>query len=141
MAQTPKKTAAKAAPRRSTTRATAKKPEAAAKPREVKKTVVSTKNVAVHSAEGASVQNAPDRASSGIEVRKGDLVDRMMAASGMKKGEARRALEASLAVLGAALREGHDINAAPLGKIKITRQKETQNGRLAICRVKLKKAD
>ncbi|MFK7752550.1 MAG: hypothetical protein AB8B51_08365 [Sedimentitalea sp.] len=61
-----------------------------------------------------------------------------MEESGMKKGEARHAVDAMLIVLHGAINEGLDIAAAPLGKIKIVRKKETPNGELAVLRVKLR---
>lgn len=85
-----------------------------------------------------AVKVSPKEAGSQIELSKSDLVDRLMRQSDMKKGDARRALDATLLVLHEAISEGADISAAPLGKIKVARQKETNNGTLAVCRIKLK---
>ncbi|WP_298290768.1 HU family DNA-binding protein [uncultured Litoreibacter sp.] len=116
---TPKKpsSGAKTAPKRSTTKAAIKKPTAAAK------------------ATKAAVE---EKAVSTGELSKKELVERMVLESGMKKGDARRALEAVLGVVRSAIIEGKDISAAPLGKIKIARKKQTPNGELAVLRVKLK---
>ncbi|EPX79140.1 hypothetical protein thalar_01963 [Litoreibacter arenae DSM 19593] len=62
----------------------------------------------------------------------------MVANSGMKKGDARRALEATMEALAGALREGNNLSLAPLGKIKIARTKDTPNGKLVVLRAKLK---
>lgn len=72
------------------------------------------------------------------EIKKGEILDRLVARTGMKKGDARSALDAVLGVLGEALDEGADMSLAPLGKIKIARTKDTPNGKMVVCRVKLK---
>lgn len=56
----------------------------------------------------------------------------------MKPGEARRAVEATLASMRDLLDEGSDLAAAPLGKMMIAREKQTKNGKLVVCRIKLK---
>lgn len=72
------------------------------------------------------------------EITKKELIARMVQESGMKPGEARKALDATLSVLRSALREEGEISAAPLGKIRVTRKKATKNGDLVVCRIKLK---
>lgn len=109
-------------PLRSSTRAVAKTPTTAAK---------------ATSAPAKSLAPGPV---AGAAISKSDLVDRLMAQTAMKKGDARRALEATLSVLRDAISEGGEITAAPLGKIKVARQKDTNNGTLAVCRIKLKPA-
>lgn len=108
-----------AAPKRSRTKAAITKPVAAAKAARV----------------------VPATAAAPNELNKKALVERFMTESGMKKGEARKAVDAMLTVLHGAIGEGMDIAAAPLGKIKIVRKKETPNGELAVLRVKLRSAD
>lgn len=121
------KTAAKSATtrKRSTTRAASKTPTAAAKTAPKAK-VVSTKPAPVAEAQGMD------------PLTKKELVERMVRDSGMKKGDARRALEATMGVIAGALREGRDLAVPPLGKIKIARTKETPNGKLVVLRAKLK---
>lgn len=72
------------------------------------------------------------------EISKKELLERVVDESGMKRSDVRQVLDATLRVLGTAIGEGATIAAAPLGKIKVTRSKETPNGKLAVCRVKLK---
>jgi len=125
MASAPKPTNTKKT-KRSTTRAASTTPKAAAK------TTPKAKAVSTNVAPDAGVQfDAP-------ELTKKEMVTRMVAQSGMKKGDARRALEATMAALSDALREGNNLSLAPLGKIKISRSKDTPNGRLVVLRVKLK---
>jgi hypothetical protein len=105
---------------------------AATTPRSVRKTT----KVATE-AETIAVNDKP--VSDANELSKKELIERLVRDTGMKKGEARRAMDAVLTVLRGALEEGANMNAAPLGKIKIARTKETENGQLTICRIKLKK--
>ena len=74
------------------------------------------------------------------EVSKKELIERVAERMGTKKSDARLSLDTVLSVLGDALANGADISAAPLGKIKVTRSKETANGTMVVCRVKLKQA-
>lgn len=50
-----------------------------------------------------------------------DLVDRVAAATGAKKPEAKKAVEATLAAMSAALKSGSDLSLPPLGKLRIAR--------------------
>jgi DNA-binding protein HU-alpha len=113
----------KSAPKRSTTKAAVKKPVAAAKHGSAAKP-------------GAAAELPPTG-----ELSKKELLDRLVAESGMKKSEARTALNALLSVMHGAFSEGKSISAAPLGKIKLTRRKQTPNGELAVLRVKLRSPD
>lgn len=108
-----------AAPKRSRTKAAITKPGAAAKAARV----------------------APASATASTELTKKALVERFMEETGMKKGEARKAVDAMLVVLHGAIHEGRDMAVAPLGKIKVVRKKETPNGELAVLRVKLRDPD
>ncbi len=120
----PKSTSSKSKstkPLRSTTKTVSKRP-VTAKAKPAAKTGTAAAETEVE---------APDMA-------KKELVRRMVEQTGMKTGEARRALDASLSVLGDALRDGFNVSAAPMGKVRIMRQKKTPNGDLVICRIKLK---
>jgi DNA-binding protein HU-alpha len=50
-----------------------------------------------------------------------DLVERVAAATGAKKPEAKRSVEAVLAAISAALKSGADLSLPPLGKLRIAR--------------------
>jgi len=116
----------KAAPRRSTTKAAVRKPVAAK---------ASAASEAIKPAAKKEKQG-PFTATG--ELGKKELLEKVVAESGLKKGDARTALNAMLKVLHGALAEGKDISAAPLGKLRIARKKQTPNGELAVLRVKLK---
>ncbi len=119
---------AAATPKRSTTKAAIRKPVAAAKPKALRPAKPPK----------ATKATKPAAKSENIELSKRQLLDRIVTESGMKKGDARTALDAVLAGLRNALADGHDISAAPLGKVRLVRKKDTPNGELAVLRVKLK---
>lgn len=124
--------ASTAKPKRSSTKTVSKRPVAAKAPA-TKSAVAKSPNLKIDTTATGGEVERPD-------IPKKELVQRMVDETGMKAGEARRALDAVLSVLASGLREGADISAAPLGKIKIIRSKETANGDLVVCRIKLKDA-
>lgn len=136
MAKSPLKGASKAAakstakPKRAATRSTTKavsKTPTAAKPGAKSKTKPLVKSA-----------NAVKDVDLRPDMRKKELIERVAKLSGMKPGEARRAVDATLEGLRDVLDEGHNVAAAPLGKVMVTREKETKNGKLVVCRIKLK---
>ena len=84
--------------------------------------------VAEDAAEGAA---AP-----GAVLKKKDLLDRVAARSGVKKGEARDIVEAVLAELGAALARGEGLNLPPLGKAKVNRTRDSAQGEVLIVKLR-----
>ena len=50
-----------------------------------------------------------------------DLVDQVASATGTKKSDAKKAVEATLAAIAAALKSGSDLALPPLGKLRIAR--------------------
>ena len=62
------------------------------------------------------------------QLKKKEFFERVVDRSGVRKGEAKTAIEAALAVLGEALANGEELNLPPLGKIKVARQKSTPRG-------------
>ena len=117
---------------------TEKSKTSSAKPARSKTRAATTKPTAVRKT-AKTVVKADTPEIERVELSKKDLIERMVATTEMKKGEARRALDAVLDVLGETLADGKNIAAAPLGKIKIARTKDTATGQLVVCRVKLKK--
>ena len=70
------------------------------------------------------------------ELRKKELIDRVVAASGMKKRDVKPVVEAMLSVLGDALSKGEALNLQPFGKAKVTRQKPLDNGEVITTRLR-----
>lgn len=79
------------------------------------------------------------RAATGIEprlqLRMRDILERVVDRSGMKKGEARTAIEATMAVIGEAIENGEDIDLPGFGKLKIQKEKETGKGKAYLLRL------
>ncbi len=69
------------------------------------------------------VPTAPQPAEKGASLKKKELIDRVMAATGGKKKDVKEVVEATLAVLGAALQSGEGLNLPPFGKARIAKTK------------------
>lgn len=111
-------TTAKAA---STTRSTATK-------------AASSKGVAAASkAKAAPAEPAPR------ELKRKEFLDRVAQASGLKKPQARAAVDAALEILGDAMSKGEAINLEPLGKLKVQKEKDAGSARIYALRVRRKK--
>jgi nucleoid DNA-binding protein len=67
------------------------------------------------------VEDAPAKAPAGSGLKLKDLVESVASATGAKKPEAKKAVEATLAALSAALQAGTDLNLPPLGKLRVAR--------------------
>ena len=78
-------------------------------------------------ARAKAVETTPDPAAR-PQLRMRDVIERVMDRSGMKKGEARSAIEASMAVLADAIERGEDLDLPDLGKLKLQREKVTDTG-------------
>ena len=72
-------------------------------------------------------------------LRKKELIERVVARSGIKKKDAKPTIEAMLAVLGEALKNGEELNLQPLGKIKINRVIEKENATVMVAKVRQSK--
>lgn len=72
----------------------------------------------------------------GPEMKKRELVDAVVKRSGVKKKDAKQVVEAMLAVLGESLAEARELNLQPLGRLKVTRVKQTNGGQVLICKLR-----
>ncbi|MCW1951854.1 MAG: HU family DNA-binding protein [Octadecabacter sp.] len=72
----------------------------------------------------------------GAPLKKPELIERVMAETGMKKKDVKPVVEAMLTVLGRALTKGEDLTVPPLGKLMVKRTKEAANA--TIVTVKLR---
>lgn len=70
------------------------------------------------------------------ELRKRELIDMVVARSDVKKKFAKPAVEAMLEILGEAISEGRELNLQPMGKLRINRVEEKENGRVIICKLR-----
>ncbi|SEK41659.1 HU family DNA-binding protein [Pacificibacter marinus] len=72
-------------------------------------------------------------------VRKKELIERVSDASGVKKGEAKKVIEALLKEMGDILQDGGELNVPPLGKLSVNRQKEISNAFILITKLRRSK--
>ncbi len=93
-----------------------------------------TKPVAPASEPTTQVEELP--LSTREEMKKKELIELAVERSGVKKRDAKPAIEAALAILGEALAEGREVNMRPLGKIKVNRMKKGVNGQVINARIR-----
>ncbi|SHH24135.1 HU family DNA-binding protein [Marivita hallyeonensis] len=70
------------------------------------------------------------------ELKKKELIDAVVARSGVKKRDAKPVIEAMLAVLGETIADGRELNLAPMGKMKVTRMKRTTKAHVITTRLR-----
>lgn len=73
------------------------------------------------------------------EFRKKELIDSVLARTGVKKKYAKPVIEAMIDVLGDAIGEGREVNLQPMGKIKPQRTKDGQNARIVMAKIRQNK--
>ncbi|MCI5110860.1 MAG: HU family DNA-binding protein [Marivita sp.] len=72
----------------------------------------------------------------GPELKKKELIDLVVARSGVKKRDVKPVVDAMLALLGETIADGREMNLAPLGKLKITRMKKTTKAHIITTRLR-----
>ncbi len=72
----------------------------------------------------------------GPEMKKRELIDLVVDRAGVKKKDAKPAIEAALAILGEAIASGRELNLQPLGKLRINRVEDKDNGRVIVCKLR-----
>ena len=97
------------------------------KGRNTKPAVVKTKPVVVKS----------KPAKTGVTLRKKDFVDRAAEKSGVRKSDARSAIDAALTVLSDALAAGDEVVLPPLGKLRVLREKDNGKARIMTLRLQI----
>lgn len=70
-------------------------------------------------------------------IKKPELLDEVVARTNLKKRDVKPAVEAALAVIGEALRDGADLTLPPLGKLRVVKSKELTEG-AAVLTLKLR---
>ena len=73
-------------------------------------------------------------------LRKKELIERVVARSGIKKKDAKPTIEAMLAILGEALENGEVLNLRPMGKVVVKRKIDKPNANILVCRIRRPKA-
>ncbi len=88
--------------------------------------------------EPAVVSDAPVRVA-GAQMRKKELIEKVVERSGVKKKDAKPVVEAMMDILGEAIAEGRELNLQPLGKVKQQRRKETATARVTVAKIRQSK--
>lgn len=128
----PKKaTTPKATTKATPTPATSKVKSAAETTAPVKKTLATTTEAAPVDAPEATVVTT---------LTKKELVEQATELSGVKRSEAKKAIEAALKIIGDAMQEGSDLNLPPLGKLSVNRQREVPGAHIVISKLRRPKA-
>ena len=102
--------------------------------------------IAANAAPDVVTEAAPETASEaaveptvqGPELKKKELIETAAQRRGIKKGDAKAAIEAALAIMGEAISKGEDLNLEPLGKLRIQREKDVPGGTVHTCRIRRK---
>lgn len=77
-----------------------------------------------------------DGANDPAVVKKKDLIDRVVAASGLKKSDVKAAVEAALAEMGAALDRGENLQLPPFGNMRVAKFKDMANATVLTCKLR-----
>jgi hypothetical protein len=92
---------------------------------------------------GESSDVAPKIVTTGMPVvagpdwKKRELIEQVAKRSGVKKKDAKLVVDAMLALMGEGLAEGWELIVQPMGRIKATRIKDSANGKVLMCRVRM----
>lgn len=85
-------------------------------------------------------QATEDAQVTGPELKKQELIAKVMDKTDAKKKDAKPVVEAVLEVLGEALADGRELNLPPLGKVKINRIKDMGNARIIVSKIRQSKS-
>ena len=72
----------------------------------------------------------------GPVMRKKELIDTVVARSGMKKKDAKPIVDVMLDVLGEALADNRELILPPMGRVKVRKEKKLPNGRVLVVKVR-----
>lgn len=124
------KAPAKAPAKRTRTRTTAARKTSASLSAEVKEETAVT---------APTLETQTDAADDAPEaLRKKDLIEAAVERAGVKKRDAKPAIEAALAILGETLAEGRGLNMPGLGKIKVQNSKDLEGVKVVNLRLRRK---
>ena len=134
----PKTAKAAAAPRKAATR----KPAAKAAPKTPAKTTAAKAPAAKPTPKAAEAQVVTKTRPEvqGPEVKRNDLIERVVARTDGKRRDVKPMVEAVLAELGAAIEKGESLNLEPFGKLKIKTEKDLAAAKVYVARLRRKKS-
>lgn len=73
------------------------------------------------------------------ELKKRELVERIIAKNGLKRRDVKPIVETMLEVLGDAINGGETLNLQPLGKVMVKRSKDSSNAKISIVKIRQNK--
>jgi nucleoid DNA-binding protein len=76
-------------------------------------------------------------ARTGVQIRKKDFVDQVVAASGVKKADARAVLDAALALMADRVLAGDELVLPPLGRLRLLKERDKGKSRIATLRLQV----
>lgn len=112
------------------TRSTKTAPKAKTTAAKTTTTVAAAATVVATPAPKATIVETITPVVADMPIKKPELIDRVVAETGMKKKDVKPVVEAMLAVLGRTLAGGEEITAPPMGKLMIKRVKDVANARV-----------
>ncbi|WP_240336625.1 HU family DNA-binding protein [Tropicibacter sp. Alg240-R139] len=135
---TPRKTPARRTPTKTATSKSAAPKTAVAKAPAAQKTMVAEEAKAElpKVVKPAAAADVVVPSNDGPEMKKRELIDLVVDRAGVKKKDAKPAIEAALAILGEAIASGRELNLQPLGKLRINRVEDKENGRVIVCKLR-----
>ncbi|AJE47629.1 HU family DNA-binding protein [Celeribacter indicus] len=71
-----------------------------------------------------------------VVMKKKEMIAKVAEASGVKRGDAKKAMEATLALLGEALQSGQKLDLPPLGKLSIKNQRESSGAHIIVTKLR-----
>jgi DNA-binding protein HU-alpha len=89
---------------------------------------------AIAKIKAAKTETASD--GDGTSLKKKDLIDRVVAASGVKKKDAKPVVEAMLAEMGEALGRGEGLQLLPFGNLRVVKSKDLASGEVVTVKVR-----
>lgn len=75
-----------------------------------------------------------------VVVQKRDFIDRVVAATGARRSEVRPIIDATLAELGRVLSDGHTLAVPPLGRARVSLEKDAKGGDVITLRLRRRPA-
>lgn len=75
-----------------------------------------------------------------MALKKKDLIAKVCEASGVKRSEAKKVIEATLKELGDALQREEELNLPPLGKMSVNRVREGSGAHIVVAKLRRPKA-
>lgn len=82
-----------------------------------------------------AIVTAPEAVLVGPSMRKKEIIDQVVARSGLKKRDVKPVIDHVLAVMGEALAEGRELVAPPFGRIKVHKVKDANKKKIFFAKV------